>query len=83
MRKPIALTANEAKIADTARNALAGVENGSGVMVTFQKADKSLRTLAGTKVEVSGVGDKEIVKVETVDGFRSANLHRIIGVTAL
>ena len=83
MRKPIALTANETRIAETARKALASIDNGAGVVVTFQKADKSLRSLAGTKVEVAGTGDKEIVKVETVDGFRSANLHRVIAVAAL
>lgn len=83
MRKSIALTANETAIAATARKALASVVAGQGVTIAFQKQDKALRFLNGSFVEVVGSGDKEVVRLNTVDGFRSANLSRIISVTAL
>lgn len=83
MRKSVALTANEQNIARTAREALASVKPGQGVVVSFQKQDKTLRRLAGSLVEVAGTGDKEVVRIETPEGFRSANLHRVLTVTAL
>jgi len=62
---------------------LAAGLSGRDVSVTFIKQDGTPRTMSGHIEAISGEGDKEIVTIETTDGFRSANLSRIIGVDIL
>lgn len=80
MRKPILLSESDKMTAASMRPALIS-RIGMEATVSFVKADGTPRTLVGTVVEVAGEGDKEVVRMETAEGFRSANVYRITNVT--
>jgi len=76
MRKPEVNTPVEKRFATIARKTLE-VNIGENVTVEFTKRDGERRTLVGRVEAIKGTGDKEVVIIETAEGFRSANLTRI------
>lgn len=84
MRKSRDLSAAEKQNASNHRvPILAAGLSGRDVTVTFIKQDGTPRVLTGHIESLSGEGDKEIVTLDTAEGFRSANLSRIVGVDVL
>jgi hypothetical protein len=81
MRKPIALSATQKDVAAVAKASLPAPDE--FVKVYFRKQNGTFRSLSGRLAEVKGSGDKAVVVVETANGYRSANLHRVISVKAL
>lgn len=80
MRKPIELLAVEQIRANLARPQVSAAI-GKPVTLDYVKQDGTDRTLVGTVVEVKGLDDKEVVVIETAEGFRSANMWGIRKVT--
>lgn len=76
---PYGLNAAEVLRANTARAILSKMVD-SEVCINYRKRDGSPRIIRGRVVEIVGAGDKEIVKVQTKEGFKSANLWNIFEV---